>query len=375
MNNQSILKASADYAELDRYFREKQIKKPMLVCGNSFKRLRIKSYFDSVLERNGVEVVYFSDFCPNPKYESVVSGIEKFISESCDSIIAVGGGSAIDVAKCIKLFVNMDPTINYLKQDIVPNEIPFLAVPTTAGTGSEATRFAVIYYQGKKQSVSHLSSIPETVLFDASLLKDLPLYQKKVTMMDALCHSIESMWSVNSNEESMGYASQAIEIILNNRKEYLNGNTKLDEKMLEASFLAGKAINITQTTAGHAMSYKLTSLFGVAHGHATAICNQQLLSYMIVNTDKCIDSRGQEHLKGTFTGLAKLFGCSDMNGLPEAFGNVVDELELEIPQATAEQFAELKVSVNIDRLKNNPVALDEEAIDYLYHLILKAKKD
>lgn len=374
MSNQSVLVASEDYKELDRYFSEKQIKKPMLVCGNSFKRLRIKDYFDSIYDRLGTEIVYFSDFCPNPQYESVVKGVEKYNSESCDGIIAVGGGSAMDVAKCIKLYSDMDHTFNYLEQDIVPNDIPFLAVPTTAGTGSEATRFAVIYYQGKKQSVSHVSSIPDTILFDATLLKDLPLYQKKATMMDALCHSIESFWSVNSNEESTEYATQAIELILNNREDYLKGNAASDEKMLKASYLAGRAINITQTTAGHAMSYKLTTLYGISHGHAAVLCNQKLLPYMIENTDKCIDSRGQNYLTDTFGRLAEVFGCSSLEELPRVFDTIVDELELERPEATQEQFGILKNSVNPDRLKNNPVLLSVEAIDYLYHLILLTKK-
>lgn len=97
---------------------------------------------------------------------------------SCDLIIAVGGGSAMDVAKCIKLYAYMDPGINYLEQKIVPNDIPLLAVPTTAGTGSEATRYAVVYYKGEKQSVCDESCIPSAVLMDASVLKTRPLSEK-----------------------------------------------------------------------------------------------------------------------------------------------------------------------------------------------------
>lgn len=375
MDSQSVLVASAYYNELDKYFIEKQIKKPMLICGNSFKRLRIKSYFDSIYERLGVEILYYSDFFPNPQYESVVSGVKKYNSELCDGIIAVGGGSAIDVAKCIKLFSNMNHNTTYLEQKIIPNAIPFLVVPTTAGTGSEATRFAVIYYQGEKQSVSHPSSIPDTILFDSTALKNLPLYQKKVTMLDALCHSVESIWSINSNEESMKYATEAVELILSNKKAYFEGSSESDERMLKASYLAGKAINITQTTAGHAMSYKLTTLYGISHGHAVALCNQRLLPYMIENVDKCIDSRGQKFLMDSFMKLARLFGCSKIEELPKAFGSVIDELELDRPEATAEQFEILKNSVNPDRLRNNPILLSMDAIDYIYHLMLLTKKD
>ena len=98
----------------------------------------------------------------------------------------------------------------YLRQKIVENDRRLFAVPTTAGTGSEATQFAVIYYRGEKQSVSHKSIIPDTVLFDPSSLKTLSLYQRKVGMMDALSHSIESCWSINSTNESKEYSRIAI---------------------------------------------------------------------------------------------------------------------------------------------------------------------
>ena len=116
---------------------------------------------------------------------------------------------------------------------------------------------------------------------DASALKTLPIYQKKSTMMDALCHSIESYWSVNSTEESNKYSKQAIQTILENKDAYLANKDLGNANMLKAAYLAGKAINITQTTAGHAMSYKLTSLYGIAHGHAVAICISKLWEYML----------------------------------------------------------------------------------------------
>ena len=124
-----------NYVELDKYLGDKVL----LVCDGSIQFLKINDYFNK--KRN---IVRFSDFIPNPLYESVVKGVELFHKEGCDTIVAVGGGSAMDVAKCIKLYSNMNNQDNYLKQKIVPNDIPLIAVPTTAGTGSEATRYAVI---------------------------------------------------------------------------------------------------------------------------------------------------------------------------------------------------------------------------------------
>jgi alcohol dehydrogenase class IV len=187
--------------------------------------------------------------------------------------MAIGGGSAMDVAKCVKLYCatpGNGADGSFLKEEPVSARIPFLAMPTTAGTGSEATRYAVIYYEGKKQSVTHDSLIPETVLMDPACLKTLPLYQRKATMMDALCHAIESFWSVNSTEESKAYSRKAVKGVLKNIEAYLKNTEEGNAGMLVAAHEAGKAINITQTTAGHAMCYKITNLFNCAHGHAKA---------------------------------------------------------------------------------------------------------
>ena len=147
---QEILSAGENYAALDAYFERSGAKSILLVCDAAFPFLRIKTYFETLEARKGIRVVSFSDFQPNPLYESVVKGVALFHQEQCSLIAAVGGGSAMDVAKCIKLYSNMDSSENYLKQTIVPNDVPLLAVPTTAGTGSEATRYAVIYFNGEK---------------------------------------------------------------------------------------------------------------------------------------------------------------------------------------------------------------------------------
>lgn len=350
------------YEELDTYLGEKVL----LVCDSSIQFLKINDYF------NGKEnIVRFSDFVPNPLYESVVKGVELFHKENCDTIVAVGGGSAMDVAKCIKLYSNMNSDENYLKQKIVPNDVPLIAVPTTAGTGSEATRYAVIYYEGEKQSIADYSCIPSIVLFDTSVLETLPLYQKKATLMDAMCHSIESFWSVNSTDESKKYSREALSLVVNNYKDYLAGDNSKNELMLKASHIAGKAINITQTTAGHAMSYKLTSLFKITHGHAAALCIKGIWPFMVKHTGGCIDARGEGYLKNTFDEIADAMGCSCVEEAIEKFGNMVDELELKVPEnVTDMDYEVLKNSVNPVRLKNNPVALSVEDIDIIYHDIL-----
>ena len=374
MMTQTIITAKDDYAELDDWFKENKITKVLLVCDESIKFLLGITEKLKQIENNGILVVRFSDFQPNPAYESVVIGVDLFRLQHCEAIIAIGGGSAMDVAKCIKLYSNMasDGTNgSYLKTEIVPNDIPFIVMPTTAGTGSEATRYAVIYYDGKKQSVTSESCIPHTVLMDPSTLKTLPLHQKKATMCDALCHAIESFWSVNSTDESKNYSRAAIQGVLSNMDGYLANDEAGNAGMLMAAHLAGKAINITQTTAGHAMCYKITSLFRVAHGNAAMLCDRVLFPWMIENIDKCVDPRGKDYLRKALDEIGQTMGCKNAEEGAEKLEEIFVKLELSIPGATKEQFEELKVSVNPVRLKNHPAALDADAIDALYHCILK----
>lgn len=363
--------ADKDYKVLDKYFTEHEIKCVLLVCTKAFPYLKISNYFDTLEKRLGIKIVKFSNFLPNPLYESVVLGIDLFRQEKCDAIVAIGGGSAIDVAKCIKLYSNINVEKNYLEEEIVSNNMEFLAIPTTAGSGSEATKYAVIYYEGEKQTISNESCIPSAVLMDASTLDTLPLYQRKAGMLDALCHALESFWSVHSTEQSRDYSKEAIQLIFANKNLFLENDKTGNKNMQKAANIAGHAINITQTTAGHAMCYKLTSLYGIAHGHAAAICIAKLWPYMLANIDKCRDSRGMLYLDTVFKDIAKTMGCSSAQEAADAFEKLLEELKIESPQPVDEHEIEiLRKSVNPVRFKNNPISLDEKAIDELYHQIL-----
>ncbi len=364
-----IITSDNNFRELDKWLEGKE--KILLVCDDS---IRFLESFNKKLKMLKTPVIRFSDFIPNPLYDSVVKGVRLLRKEKCNSIIAVGGGSAMDVAKCIKLYADIpgDGADGvWLAENPVQNSISFLAMPTTAGTGSEATRYAVIYYDGKKQSITSESIIPDTVLMDPNALKTLPLYQRKATMCDALCHAIESFWSVNSTEESKVYSKEAICGVLQFMDGYLANTEEGNAGMLLAAHMAGKAINITQTTAGHAMCYKITSLFHVAHGHAAILCDRILFPWMIKNTNKCINPRGEEYLKKTLDEIGIAMGCKDAQAGAEKLRNIFEKLELEIPKATVEQFEELKTSVNLIRLKNHPISLDEETINTLYHEVLR----
>ena len=363
--------------KLPEILKEVGCKKLFLVVDSSYPFLNIKYAIESLpVEEN----VSFSDFTPNPLYEQVCKGIELLKGSDCDTILAVGGGSAIDVAKCIKLAVLakegndaiIPPVVN-TRVECDGTKLPFIAIPTTAGTGSESTHNAVMYYEGAKQTVTNDGVLPDYAILEPSVLKTLPLYQKKCTMLDALCQGIESWWSVNSTEESYEYSRKAIELIMANWRKYIfeNDEDAAANIMLGANY-GGRAINLTATTAAHAMSYKITSLYGLPHGHAVAVCLPEIWEYMLSHMDKCIDARGSDYLNSIFSSIAQAMGCQTPIEAIAKFREIMKDMELTRPVSDdyLSDINVLSTSVNPIRLKNNPVIIDLDSIELLYNKIV-----
>lgn len=323
------------------------------------------------------KIFVFSGFSSNPKYEEVISGLKIFKDNNCQAIIALGGGSAIDVAKCIKLFAALDVNEDFLTYPFVDSKIPLIAIPTTAGTGSESTRYAVIYKDGVKQSVTNNSIVPNIAILYPELLNTLPLYQKKCTLLDALCQAIESWWSVNSTEESKEFSKIALETIMKSYRGYIfDGDKVCTRNIMLASNYSGRAINITETTAPHAMSYKLTSLYNLPHGFAVAISLPRVWRFMLNNISKCVDDRGYEYLKGIFNSISASMGADSPTKAITIFESILDELKLaSFVSGKNDDRRILTESVNPLRLKNNPVAMDKETLSHIYSDIVKTTNE
>ena len=363
---------------LPAILKEVGCKKLFMVLDSSYPFLNIK---DTIEALPVDEKVKFSDFTPNPLYEQVCNGIELLKSSHCDTLLAVGGGSAIDVAKCIKLAVLAEegnaaiiPPLVSQRLPIDGAKIPFIAIPTTAGTGSESTHNAVMYYEGAKQTVTNDGVLPDYAVLEPSVLKTLPLYQKKCTMMDALCQGIESWWSINSTDESKEYSKAAVELIMANWRKYIFENSEeAATRIMTAANYSGRAISIAQTTAPHAMSYKITSMYGLPHGHAVAICLPKVWQFMLRHPELCIDSRGPEYLESVFLDIAVCMRSDSLNGGIESIEEMLSVMELDVPMCSQRErdIMELTNSVNPVRLKNNPIRLTGETIHGLYESILK----
>ncbi len=365
---QTIINGQKSYEKIAEVLKELGCKKYMLVCRPSFFKMGLNEYFDGL----DIPHIYFNDFTVNPKYEEICNGIEHFKKEKCDALVAVGGGSAIDVAKCIKAFCNMPSGEVFYKQELKDTKIPLLAVPTTAGTGSESTRFSVFYHKGEKQSIGPEFLVPEYAFLDYTLLYSLPEYQKKCTLLDALCQAIESWWSIHSTDESKTYAKTAVEKIMSNYKAYIFENCpNATEEIMLGSNYAGRAINITSTTSAHAMSYKMTTLYGIPHGHAVGVGLSHIWEYMLEHLDCCTDTRGKDYLLEIFKDISVSMGGKTASCGAKIFKDLLSEIGIDGPVASKEELTVLASSVNVGRLKNNPVELGLDALYYLYSKITK----
>ena len=361
--SQVIVHGAENVSALNNILGECGARNVLLVCGKSFFSLTIAH----IIKDSKVSFTIFQDFSPNPKYEDIVLGVKSFKDHGCDTILAIGGGSAIDVAKCIKAFAPMGDDAPYYQQPIVASSIPLVALPTTAGTGSESTQFAVIYIDGEKASLSHSCLLPEYAILEPSVLQTLPSYQKKCSMLDALCQALESWWSVNADAQSINFAKQAVQKWLESQNGYLKNASEGNIGMLLASNLAGRAINITKTTAPHAMSYKMTTLFKIPHGHAVALAFPHVWRFVLDHPQACIDERGSVYVLDTFLQMASALGQETVEQAIIWFTSLLEKLGILPPnQVNPEEFDMLIHSVNLERLKNSPMQLDLQALTDIY---------
>ncbi len=321
-----------------------------------------KKILDQFLED---QVIFFNDFEVNPKLNDVYKGIDIFSASKADVIVSIGGGTAIDMAKLIDSLVCIDGNPeDYAtgKLKISRVAVPHVAVPTTSGSGSEATHFAVVYVDGSKYSMASDLLLPSYVILDPNLTLSLPPYITAYTAMDALCQAMESFWSVGSTEESSGYSLKAIQLVLENIKEAVNSPNINNRKALqEAGNLGGKAINLTKTTAAHALSYFLTSEFNLPHGHSVGLMFGWVFSQNSMITDStCNDPRGRDFVFSRLKELADFFKAESLENFPAVFYKLMEEIGLKVDAVNLDHdtVGRLFKSVNIERLGNNPVQVD-----------------
>ena len=257
----------------------------------------------------------------NPKVETVQTLLNE-IKGATDAFIAVGGGTTIDTAKLLNLAIVSGMSVKeLLTQKSAPEKLlPCMAFPTTAGSGAEATRFAVCYDGEMKYSIDFEVIRPSAVALVPEFAATLPIYQKLSTNFDAYAQAVESLWANGATDESREYANRALVLMKENNWP-------------EASYWAGRAIDISRTTAAHAFSYYLTSHYGIPHGHAV---------YMVFEYI-CRNNNHPEYIKQV-PGLKSLRELAQEKGIE--WETMVDDLF---------------EHVNLKRLGNNPVVVKKES--------------
>ena len=303
----------------------------------------------------------------NISLDFVTEGINFYNSTNCDLIISIGGGSVIDMGKLISIFsTNKSKPYNYIKgkERYKDKKNKFVAIPTTSGSGSESTHFAVVYDGVTKYSVAHESLLPDYSIIDPELTYSLTSYQTAISGMDALCQAIESFWSLNSTYKSKEYSKQAITLVMENLENaVLRPNSKSRHNMALGSHLAGKAINIAKTTAAHAFSYPLTQLFGIPHGHAVSLTIGKFYEY---NYHKLSESPHEEMILK----LNNILGVNDGLEAKKSLESLMSKigLSLTLPNNVIfdAEVSKIIENINIDRLANNPAKVDKEDIKNIF---------
>ena len=240
-----------------------------------------------VLNGNGQKWLVFNEIGQNPKLTDCMAAAEQAIGAGADFVLGIGGGSALDAAKCIAvLAANPGLTQEKLYAFQWANApLKIVAVGTTAGTGSEVTKVSVITTpDGRKKSFHHEAIFPVLSLGDPTYTMSLPSMVTRATMVDVLAHCAESFFSRAANHISRTYAVEGIRLLLpvfhtmaENGCENLDYDTR--EALYCASIYGGLAINVTGTCFPHTMGYLLTETFGIPHGTACAVFQRDFYEY------------------------------------------------------------------------------------------------
>jgi alcohol dehydrogenase class IV len=318
-------------------------------------------------------VVEFDQFVENPRLEHILLGLDAFLGADPDLVITIGGGTAIDVGKLICCFASQNASPESIISDsnlISLNPVvPLAAVPTTAGSGSEATHFAVVYVDDVKYSVAHESILPDVSVVDPTLTYSMPPRLTAASGLDVICQGIEAMWSVNSTSESYQYGAEALELAFDSLRTAVHEPMPtVRAAMSRAAHLAGKAINISKTTAPHAVSYAITTGFGVPHGHAVALTLAPFLKFnRDVTQSDVTDSRGVQHVNKVLDQILEKLKCTTVADAHAAIQSLMESIGCasrlrDLGVTSSAQRLRIAQSVNAARLSNNPRAITEHDI-------------
>ena len=313
----------------------------------------------------GVLTGIYSQISPNPEVVEVDACAEQIRESQIDFLVALGGGSALDCAKAAGSICFTEDSIRKYHgtgENMPQKHLPLIAIPTTAGTGSEVTCVAVLSDKelGKKGPIVSNGFYPSIALIDPELTYTLPPYMTASTGIDVLCHALEGFWSKGHQPVCDALALHACKIVFRYLKTVYNNpqDKEARAKMAEASVIAGLAFTLPKTTSSHACSFPLTNLLHIPHGEA---CGLTLDYFARINADA---QNGRVHE------FAKELGFKDMYDMADAIHQLKTDIGLRTNlkefNLTDEQVADLVRISRHPNLYNNPIDITDEMLNEMY---------
>lgn len=335
--------------------------KVLLVLGQqSFKKSlhfqKLKSYLEPY------EIIAEISVSQNPTQSEIQSEINRLRSIPFNLVLAIGGGSVLDVGKLLATVpfqIETDLSVYFHSPAFGDKSVPLVVLPTTSGTGSEVTPYVSLETSEKKKlTIGHSALYPTLTIIDPELTYSMPSYLTACTGFDALSQAIESYWSIHSTAFSTTHSLRALELIIKNLKKVIAYPRDADARLAMAlgSCEAGLAIAQTKTTAVHSVSYPITAHFKIAHGHACALT----LSSFIRFNGPVLKNQGMP--------LLKAFGTSTYDRMAVEIDELMDSAglkrklsSLQIDRAGIDII--LRDGFRPDRINNNPRPVTREDLE------------
>jgi len=341
-----IITGSGASAQVGEESSKLKVKKGLIVTDQALVKLGVLDNIKQALQQSGVSFAIFDSVCTEPTVELVREGLKAYRENGCDFLLAVGGGSPIDTAKAIAVMVTNTGSIeDYQGLGKIPQKgSPVIAMPTTAGTGSEVTPFTII--TDTKRDVKMLIGspflMPEIAIVDPSLTLSMPQGITAATGIDALTHAIEAYVSVKAQPMSDIFCLSAIELISGNLKQaWTDGNNvEAREKTMLGSLQAGIAFSNSSVALVHGMARPIGAYFHVAHGASNAALLGVVMEFSLTGNP------------ARYAHIAKAMG-EDISGLSD----------LEAAQLGAKAVKRLIKDIKVPSLRE--LGVDKEKLDKL----------
>ena len=341
------------FQKVPEILREHGAERCVLVCGPHFaaEAERLRQDMPEIC-------AIFSGTQPNPQLAGVQETLCLIRQYGADAVMGIGGGSAIDTAKfaAAAALGEQDAEYYYHTADFPKKRLKIIAVPTTAGTGSEVTQVSVISHGEEKKTINHPAFMPTAAIVDPELTLSVPSRTTMVTGLDALAHALEGYWSRNHQPICDLMAAEAVRLILGNLETaYRNGgDLQARGQLAYASLLGGLAFALPKTAASHACSYPLSADYHLPHGEA---CAFTLDSLVRINADERLETLCRRvGLSGSEELAERIRAFKAMAGLKTRLSELGDvDLEKLAEDCSAHPL-----------MGNNPVVMDKEAVRKMF---------